>query len=106
MRLARSIAVGGPKPTHRDLPGPLRSGLAAGADVREREEVVREGGEDRVTEVILRGVEAMEVLRAVGRPAGPDEQRDDRQVLQPQLLELRRGCVLLLGVERGLPLLK
>src|SRR5436189_6003556 len=82
----------------------LLPGLAARTDLGEREDVVGIRAEDRVAVVVLRRVEAVEELRAVGRPARPDEQRDDRELLQPELLELRRDGVLLVEVERELPL--
>src|SRR5579871_3404648 len=77
----------------------LLPGGAAGADPGEGEDVVGERAEDRITEVILRRVEAVEVLRAVRRPARPDEQRHEGELLQPQLLQRRRGSVLLRRVE-------
>src|SRR6478736_4165851 len=88
-------------------PGPaLCAGFAARADAGEREEVVRIGGEDRVAVEVLRRVEAVEVLGAVRRPARADEERHDWHVLQEELLELRRSGLLLLLVERGLPLVE
>src|SRR6478735_10774303 len=74
--------------------------FAARTDAGEREEVVRVRREDRIAVEVLRRVEAVEVLGAVRRPAGADEQRDDGQVLQEELLELRRSGLLLLLVER------
>src|SRR5438270_13059054 len=82
----------------------LRARLAARADAREREDVVGELREDRIRVVVLRRREAVEVLRAVRRPARPDEERHDRQLLEPDLLELRREVLLLRGVESHLPL--
>src|SRR5690349_5234637 len=78
-----------------------RAGLAAGADPREGQDVVGCGCEDRVAVEVLRRREAVEVLRAVGRPAWPDEERDDRLVGEEHLRELRRDCLLLLRVEAG-----
>src|SRR6478672_4379805 len=78
-------------------------GLAARTDPGEGQDVVGEGREDRVAEEVLPRREAMEVPRAVRRPAGADEQRHDRQVVQEDALELRRVLLLLLDVQRGLP---
>src|SRR2546423_14838379 len=57
---------------------PLRAGLAAGTNPRERQDVVGCGGEDGIAVEVLWRREAMEVLRAVGRPPRADEERDDR----------------------------
>src|SRR5690348_6340348 len=99
----RTTPSGRPPPAWRGLVV-LLPGLPARADPGEAEDVVWERAEDRVTEVVLRRVEAVEVLRAVGRPARADEQRHERELLQPQLLERGRDRVLLVAVERGLPL--
>jgi hypothetical protein len=48
----------------------------------------------------------VEVLRAVRRPPRPDEERHDRQLGQPDLLQLRGDLLLLRRVERHLPLVK
>src|SRR5712691_4606148 len=82
------------------------SALAARADAGEGEDVVGEGREDRVAEEVLRRVEAVEVPRAVRRPARADEERDDRHVLQEDLLQLRGDSPLLRRVERHLPLVE
>src|SRR5581483_4453547 len=84
----------------------LRAGLAAGADPSEREDVVGSCREDRVAEEVLRGREAVEVLRAVLRPAKTDEERDDRLQLEEDVLHLRRDLLLLLGAEGRLPLVE
>ena len=83
-----------------------RTGLRARADPREREDVVGERREDRVAVVVLRRREAVEVLRAVGRPARPDEERDHGQRLQPHGLDLGREGVLDVRLERALPLVE
>src|SRR5262245_4454759 len=95
----RSPARGPPVPL-------LRAGLAAGADAGERKQVVRICAEDRIAVEVLRRVEAMEVLRAVGRPPRADEERDDRHLREEDLLELRGDHLLLLRVERDLPLVE
>src|SRR5438477_10637155 len=82
------------------------AGLSARADPGEGEDVVWERREDRVAEEVLRRVEAVEVPRAVRRPAGPDEEGHDRQLLQPELLQLRRDPVLPRRGERHLPLVE
>src|SRR5690349_12818968 len=99
----RTTPSGRPPPAWRGLVV-LLPGLPARADPGEAEDVVWVRAEDRVAEVVLRGVEAMEVLGAVRRPARPDEQRHERELLEPELLQLRRDRVLLVAVERGLPL--
>src|SRR3982751_5639799 len=71
-----------------------------------RSEVVWEGAEDRVAVEVLRRVEAVEVLRAVRRPPRPDEERDDRHLVEEDRLQLRRDRVLLLRVQGDLPLVQ
>src|SRR3954467_3505087 len=84
----------------------LLPGLSARTDGGEEQDVVRVGGEDRVSVEVVLGREAVEVLRAVRRPAGADHHGDDRELLQEDLLELRRVHLLLLDVERPLPLVQ
>src|SRR5437762_933867 len=83
-----------------------RAGLAAGADAREGQDVVGCGGEDGIAVEVLRRREAMEVLRAVRRPARPDEQRDDRLNLQEDVRNLREQLLLTLRIEARLPLVE
>src|SRR3954453_5640703 len=105
MVVSRSMSPGGTEVPPGEPPEVrLRAGFAAGADAGEREEIVRIGREDRVAVEVLRRVEAVEVLRAVGRPPRPDEERHDRHVVEEDLLELRRDRMLLGRVERDLPL--
>src|SRR2546421_4185895 len=83
-----------------------RTRLASGADAGEGEDVVGEGREDRVAVEVLRRVEAVEVPRAVRRPARADEERHDRQLLEEDLLQLRRDRLLLRQRQRDLPLVE
>src|SRR6478672_12919494 len=83
----------------------LRACLASGADAREVEDVVGGLGEDRICEVVLRCREAVEVLRAVRRPARPDEQRDDRLVLEEHRRRLLEQLLLRTRAEGRAPLI-
>src|SRR5580765_1549448 len=78
----------------------LLPGLAARANAGEQEDVVGVRGEDRICVEVLLRREAVEVLRAVRRPPRTDHHRDDRQVLQPELLQLGGDRILLLLAER------
>ena len=62
--------------------------------------------EDRVAEEVLLRREAVEVPGAVRRPARADEQRDDRQVVEEDPLQLRGDLLLLRRVQRPLPLVR
>src|SRR4029077_13830845 len=84
----------------------LRAGLAAGANPREREDVVGGRAEDRVPVEVLRRREAMEVLRAVRGPTRSDEQRNDRLLLHEDARHLREQLLLLRRVEGGLALVE
>src|SRR4051794_6026130 len=106
-----------PKRAGRNEPRPLsaweglatsssRAGLAAGADSREREDVVGSRREDRVAVEVLGRREAMEVLRAVGRPSRPHEEWNDRLILEEELSELSGDLPLLRDAEARLPLIQ
>src|SRR6266496_5567908 len=64
------------------------------------------GREDRVDVLVLPADEPGEVLRAVGRPARPDEQRDVRELVQEQPLQLLGDLLLLRRVEGALELVQ
>ena len=108
--MPRRAGARGPRPP--ELEGRLRylrsrTGLRARADPRERDDVVGERREDRVAVVVLRRREAVEVLRAVGRPARPDEERDHRQRACSQTAcDLGGERVLHVRLERALPLVQ
>src|SRR6476620_2008620 len=83
-----------------------RAALAARTDPGEREDVVGEGREDRVPEEVLLRAVAVEVPGAVRRPPRPDEEWHDRQLVEPDLLQLRGDLPLLDRVQRHLPLIE
>src|SRR6185503_5096092 len=76
----RTTPSGRPPPAWRVRLVVLLPGFPARADLGEREQVVGERRDDRVPEVVLRRVEAVEVPRAVGRPPRADEQGHDRKL--------------------------
>src|SRR5438034_1823712 len=105
----RRVIGGRSRGTARRYPSltwPSRADLGTRTDPGEGQDVVGEGREDRVAEEVLRVPEAVEVPGAVRRPARPDEERHDRQVVEEDALQLCGVLMLLRRVQRALPLVE